>query len=149
MKTLVVGLGNPSFKDDSIGPRITRLLADRINRPDITVAETSASGLDFLDLLAEYDKAVIIDAIQSLSGKAGSTYRLKPETLNSRHKQIPHTMDFVAAIDLGKRLGLPLPGEIIIIGIEVGDITNPGNHCTPQVENAIPSCVEQVLREIN
>ncbi len=149
MKTLVIGLGNPAFGDDYVGPRIARMIADRVNHSEITVVETCDAGLDFLDLLAGYDKAVIIDAFRTPSGKIGQVYRVLPEALASQNSGSPHNIDFVTAIELSKRLNLPLPSEIIIFGIEAGDVSQPGNRCNPKVEDAIPVCVERVLRELN
>lgn len=150
VKTLIIGLGNPVFGDDNVGLRIARTLADRIQQPEITVAEASAAGLDLLDLLVGYDRAIIIDAVQSATGKAGQIYRLQLETLcHLRDNHTPHSIDFVSALELGRRLGLPLPEKIIIFGIEAGNVTTPGEGCTPEVESAIPLCVEKVLQELN
>ncbi|MBN1367456.1 MAG: hydrogenase maturation protease [Dehalococcoidales bacterium] len=147
--TLVIGLGNMDYGDDSIGPQVARIIADRVHRQGITIIETSDAGLDFLDLLADYDKAIIIDAFRTHHGEVGSIYRAAPETLASQNSSSPHSINFLNAIELGKSLNLPLPDEIIIYGIEAGDISQPGNRCTPEVEDAIPVCVEQVLKELN
>jgi hydrogenase maturation protease len=147
-RTLVIGLGNTSFGDDGIGPRIARIIAGRIDRPDVTIIETNDAGLDFLDLLSEYDKAVIIDVFNTPQGEAGRIYRVLPETLVSQNNESPHKIDFVSAIELGKRVNAPLPGEIVIFGIETGDISTT-NKRTPIVEAAIPTCVERVLLELN
>jgi len=149
VRTLVIGLGNPTFQDDNVGPRVARSLSGLINRSDITIAETSVGGLDFLELLTDFNKVIIIDAFQSQKSEAGRIYRVKPEALISQDTIPPHNMDFISAIELAKHLGLPLPDEIIIFGIEVGDITSPENYCTPQVEEAIPVCAERVLQELN
>ena len=48
------------------------------------------AGLDFLDLLAGYDRTIIIDAIQTGKGVPGQIYRLGPEILaGTRHATIP------------------------------------------------------------
>ena len=149
MKTLVVGLGNPILKDDGVGLRVAEALKSRLDRPEVTVVETSMAGLSFLDLLAGYDKAIIIDAIQTEGGNAGQIYRLDLEALGLiKHAATPHDMDFITALALGKRLGIALPQEVVIFAIEVADASTFGEECTPEVRQAIPACVETIIQEL-
>ena len=149
MKTLILGLGNPILSDDGVGVWVARALEGRLNQPDVTVMETSVAGLDFLELLVGYDRAIIIDSIQTKEGKVGQVYRLEPEAFNAtRHASTPHDVNFATALELGKRLGLALPQQIIIFAIEVENVTTFGEECTPKVRDAIPVCVEMVIQEI-
>ena len=150
MKTLVLGLGNPILGDDSVGLHVARALEDRLSQPEITVTEASVAGLNFLDLLVGYDRAIIIDAIQTNEGKAGQVYRLRPEAFNAtRRASTPHDVNFATALELGNRLGLTLPQQITIFAIEVKNISSFTEECTPEVERAIPICVEMVIEELN
>ena len=150
MKTLVLGLGNPILGDDSAGLRVARALEDRLNQPEITVTEASVAGLGFLDLLVGYDRAIIIDAIQTNEGKAGQVYRLGPEAFNdTRRASTPHGVNFATALELGNRLGLALPQRIAIFAIEVENVSSFTEECTPEVKRAIPICVEMVIEELN
>jgi len=149
MKTIILGLGNPVRADDSIGLCVAHALTKRLNSPEITVTEASVSGLDILDLLVGYERAIIIDAIQTKGGQPGQIYRLEPGTfVATRHSVNPHSVDFTMALELGKRLGLALPGEMVIFGIEVAEVNSFSEECTPQVAAAIPVCVEMVLQEL-
>ena len=70
MKTIILGLGNPILSDDGVGNRVALELEDKLaQRQDVTVIETSMSGLSLIDMLAGYDKAIIVDAIQTTEGK--------------------------------------------------------------------------------
>lgn len=149
VKTLILGLGNPILSDDGVGLLVARALAGRLNQPEITVMETSMAGLDFLDVLAGYDRAIIIDAIQTREGKVGQIYRLEPEALNAtRHSASPHDINFATALELGNRLGLPLPKQIVIFAIEVEDVTSFSEDCTPEVKKAASSCATMVMQEL-
>jgi len=149
MKTLVLGLGNPILSDDGVGLRIAAELKSRLSQQEATIMETNMAGLGLLDLLAGYDKAIIIDAIQTVDGKAGQIYRLGPEVFNTtRHAISPHDVDFATALELGNMLGLTLPKQIVIFAIEVVDVDTFSEECTPEVRQAIPVCVEMVIREI-
>ena len=149
MKTLVLGLGNPILSDDGIGFHVTRVLESRLNQPEVTVTEASMAGLSLLDLLAGYDRAIIIDAVQTVGGKAGQIYRLEPDVFDAaRHAGTPHEVNFTTALELGKKLGLALPQQIVIFAIEVKNITSFSEECTPEVERAIPVVVDMVMAEL-
>ena len=149
MKTLVLGLGNPILSDDGVGIRIAQELKSSLDQEDITVMEASIAGLDFLDSLAPYDRVIIIDAIQTGDGKAGQIYRLELEALDAtKHASSPHDVNLATALELGRRLGIPLPEEIVIFAIEVEDVTTFSEKCTPEVEQAVPEAVDVVMREL-
>jgi hydrogenase maturation protease len=149
MKTIILGLGNPIRADDSVGLCVARVLAGRLNSLEITVIEASVSGLDILDLLVGYERAIIIDAVQTKGGRPGQIYRLDPGALVvTRHSTNPHSVDFATALELSERLGLALPRETVIFGIEVAEVDSFSEECTPQVVAAIPVCVDMVLQEL-
>jgi hydrogenase maturation protease len=150
MKTLVLGIGNPILSDDGVGNQVARVLQNQLKQPDVTIIETSVAGLDILDLLAGYDRLIVVDAIQTRAGKAGDVYRLEPDPLiATRHAATPHDVNFATALELGKRLGMALPKKITIFGIEAADVTSFSEECTPQVQGAISICVEMIIREIS
>lgn len=149
MKTLVIGLGNPILCDDGIGNRVARVLSNRCQLPDVTITETSQAGLDFIDLVIGYDKIIIIDAIITGHNKPGNIMRLTPQSLyTTLHSSSLHDINLSSAIELGRKLQAPMPEEISIFAIEVQDIDTFGEYCTPEVEAAIPRCVERVLAEL-
>ncbi|MFC2049921.1 hydrogenase maturation protease [Chloroflexota bacterium] len=148
-KTLILGLGNSLLSDDGVGLSVAAELKSRLDQSDINVMETSVAGLSLLDLLVGYDRAIIIDAIQTLDGKPGQIYRLDPEAFDTTRRTIsPHDVNFTTALKFGKKVGLPLPQEIVIFAIEVSDVSTFSEEYTPQVKRAIPTCVEMVLQEL-
>lgn len=150
MKTLVLGLGNPILSDDSVGFRVVQQLKARFDKPDLTLVESSASGLSLLDLVNGYDKVIIIDAIKTQGGEAGKIYRLGAENLGAiRHSASPHDINLATALELGKKLGAALPQQIIIFAIEVVEVTTFSEKCTPEVEKAIPLAASMVAEELN
>lgn len=150
MKTLVLGLGNSILCDDAAGIRVAQALESRLNQPEVTVGEACAAGLDILDLLTGYDRAIIIDAVQTAKGKPGQIYRLEPEAFDSiKQLNSPHDLNFVTALKLGSKLGLTLPQKIIIFGVEAKDVTTFSEECTPMVESAIPLVADMVVAELD
>ena len=147
-------MGNSLLSDDGVGLCVAAELKNRlkqsdITQSDITVMETSVAGLSLLDLLVGYDRAIIVDAIQTVGGKAGQIYRLEPKAFDTAlHTASAHGIDFTTALEFGKKLGLPLPQEIVIFAIEASNVSTFSEECTPEVTRAIPTCVEMVLREL-
>jgi hydrogenase maturation protease len=148
-RTLVLGLGNPILSDDGIGCHVALALKEKLKEPDIDVMEASIAGLDFLDLLARYDRAIIIDAIQTGEGTPGQIYRFEPDMLaNTSHAASTHDVNLATALDLGKRLGLALPQKIDVLAIEVADTDRFSEECTPEVAAVIPDCIEMVIKAL-
>ena len=99
MKTLILGLGNAILSDDGVGIYVVRELRDRVNRREVEVVETGLAGLRLLDLLTGYDKAIIVDAIESGEGSAGDIYRLTPIDFEAaKHLSSVHDMDFTIPV---------------------------------------------------
>jgi hydrogenase maturation protease len=150
MKTLVLGMGNPIITDDGVGIQVAHEVANQLNDPQVTVAETSAAGLSLLDSIVGYDKVVIIDAIQTEKGEAGQIYRMSTADFSlTKHFSSPHQINLVTALELGKMLNLAMPEEITVFAVEAKDITNFSEKCTPEVEQAIPEVVKMVLQELD
>ena len=149
MKTLILGIGNPILKDDGVGPRIVEDLRQHIIDPDVTLQETSLSGVNLMEMLIGFDRAIIIDAIQS-GGKPGQIYRLTTQDFGVPQKDAfsEHNMSLFQSIELGKRLALHMPSQIVIIAVEAENVTDFEERLTLEVEKAIPGVVDQVLEEL-
>ena len=148
-KTLVLGLGNPILSDDGAGCRVAAALKEKENTLDVEVMEAGIANLDLIDLLSGYEKVIIIDAIQTKRGKPGKIYRFGPNALaNTRHAGNPHAINIATAIELGKKLKIKMPQEIIIFAIEAEDVNSFSEECTPAVSKAVPECVDMVMREL-
>ena len=149
LKTLVLGVGNPILSDEGVGFRVVQALKGRVDDQQVTVLEMSRNWLDVVDLLAEYDRGIVIHAIQTKEGKVGEVYRFRPEDLDAGAYCIsPHHVNLGGAIKAAKRLGMAVPREIVIFAIEVEDVTTWSENCTPCVERAIQVVARMVTREL-
>ncbi len=151
----MLGLGNPILSDDGVGIHVVRLVAARAaqhaTRPRVEVAEASVGGLRLLEVLAGFDRVIIVDAIQTPGGRPGEVHRLGVGDLwTSLHADSTHDLSLRGALTLGRELGLPLPADeaITILAIEVEDVLTFGEACTPHVQAAIPSIVQAVVDEL-
>jgi hydrogenase maturation protease len=64
MKTLILGLGNPLLKDDSVGLRVAQEVETLIPEGmGIEVGLDYWGGLRLMERMIGFDRAIIIDAI--------------------------------------------------------------------------------------
>jgi hydrogenase maturation protease len=150
-KTLVLGLGNPILTDDGVGIHVARAAAARCTRDDVAFTEASVGGLRLLEIIADYDRLIMVDAIQTRGGKPGDVYRLGVDDLRtSLHVGSTHDLSLHGALNFGRNLGMALPDNqaIAIIAVEVADVLTFGEKCTPAVAAAIPLAVDRVLDEL-
>ncbi|UCB59423.1 MAG: hydrogenase maturation protease [Thermoplasmatales archaeon] len=150
MKTIVLGIGNPILQDDGVGIHVANQLKQYVKNPDITIDEAQTGGMNLLDLIVGYDKAILIDAVNIRGAKDGEVKRLLLSDLSSYHSDNPHDVSLVEAIKLAKCLGEEkIPREVVIIGIVLRKIPYIfGEELSPKIAAAVPKAVKMTLKEI-
>ena len=151
MKTLVLGIGNPILRDDGIGIYVARAAEAAYDKDDVDFCEASVGGLRLLNVINGYERVIMVDAIMMRDGRPGDIYRMGPNELcASLHADCSHDMSLPVALALGRELGMVLPDDenFVILAVQVEDVINFGEECTPKVEAAIPRAVERVLHEL-
>ena len=146
MNTLILGIGNPILTDDGVGIRIAQRLKEE--NAKLKVIETSEAGITLLDLIAGYDKLIIIDSIKTEKGKPGDLYKLELEDLKpAKDFSSSHGIGIATAFELGKGLRYRMPKYTSIYAVEIKDNTTFGEKCTEEVEQRIPFIVKQIVRK--
>lgn len=109
----------------------------------------NVAGIRILDIIAGYDKLVIVDAVEK-GGKPGELHNISLKELNETvHLTSIHSINFATAIELGKKMGLKIPESISIYGIEIKEVFKFSERMTPEVECSIKSnAVEIIEREL-
>jgi hydrogenase maturation protease len=151
LKTLLLGLGNPILTDDGIGVYVVRAVAARWSGEGVNFQEASAGGLRLLEVIAGYDRLILVDAIQTPDGAPGQIHRLTPDDLRtSLHAGSTHDLSFQGALAWGRRIGMALPPDdaITIIAVEAEDVLTFGEALTSAVATGLPNAVEAVLAEL-
>ena len=146
MGTLVLGMGNPILRDDRIGLRVIEELEGLFFDSDVTLRTSTLAGMNLLECLMGFDRVILVDGIQT-GGEPGSVYRLSPRDFVARHA-LPHlhNIDFFRALTLARDLIPDMPNDVVIIGIEVKDVSTFGEDLTPEVERSVPQAVGQILQ---
>jgi hydrogenase maturation protease len=154
-RTLILGLGNPILRDDGIGWRVVQEVAQRLAQPapsappSLEIDYASLGGISLMERLIGYDRAILVDAIQTRDGVPGTIYRLTPEDLPTRHANAAHDATLKAALGMGRDLGAALPAEIVIIAVEAHDVREFGETLSPAVAAAVGPAAQAVLAALN
>ena len=156
MKILLVGMGNPVLTDDAIGVRLAKDFKARfgwvLRAPSVSVVEEcSVGGMNLLDVVAGYDRLIVLDSIKTEGGTPGTWYHFTGESLReTMNLSNVHDANFATALELGRRLGHKIPPEraIHIIAIEVEDNITFAETMTPILETAYPLISKEIFTEI-
>lgn len=148
--TVVVGLGNPILGDDAVGLRVARALAAEFDGDAaVDVKELHAGGMRVMDAVAGYERAVIVDAMRTGDLPPGSVRRLGAADLGpARNLASTHDTNLPTALALGALLGLPMPREVAVFGVEARTLGAFGEALSPEVERAVPAAVRLIAREL-
>jgi hydrogenase maturation protease len=151
--TVLIGMGNPIVSDDGVGVRLAHELAARLTeRHDVVVLEEcSVGGLNLLDVVRGFDRAIVVDSIKTPDGLPGAWYRFAGsalrETMNLRNV---HDANFATALELGRRMGMRVPAEdeVHIFAVEIFDNLTFGEELSPVLEAALPELLDEMHAEI-
>ncbi len=144
--------------DDAAGIEAVRrwqeIYSATASRSDILVQTSELPGLGLLDMLAGFDAALIVDALESLA-MPGTIYHLDPEELSSftAAAKSAHGWGVAETLQLGRKLSPDTePVRIRLLGIvaasmELGQpLSEPVAAALPAACEAIESEVQRLLR---
>lgn len=147
MKTLVLGLGNELIADDAIGILAARELKIRLEGK-ADVIESSVAGMALLEILIDYDRAIILDALVTGHHAPGTILELKPEDLGAVVAPSAHYAGLPEVIAVARQLQVTFPREIRILAMEVKDALTLGGPLSDEVRNALPEWIERVMQAV-
>ena len=148
-QVLVLGIGNPLRGDDGIGPRVIKALNRRGLPEGATALDAGTGGLDLLQILEGWKRAIIIDAAD-VGREPGQFVRFTPDEarfVGSQDATSLHNAGLAEVLTLTDAVGQPLP-EMVIFGVQPEKI-GWGEGLSPTVETALPALVDAVLDEVN
>jgi hydrogenase maturation protease len=139
-RTAVLGLGNPILSDDGVGLVVAQELRRLLGRrpiPGVEVLDSSRGGFDLIELLQGYARAILVDSLDLPDPRPGRIRQLTLRDVSGCARLIgAHEITIGAAFQLAERLGIPMPCQVRIFGIEGRDIHTLGEGLTPSVRAA-------------
>jgi hydrogenase maturation protease len=152
MRTIVLGVGNPILCDDGAGIHVAHQLKKQITDPSVTIDEAYTGGMNLLDMMIGYEKAILIDTVHVADAKNGDVKRLSlKDCVDVGHTSNPHDVSLQEALGLAEKLGeKQIPKEIVLIGIVVKEAPlHFGEHLSTHIAAAVPKAIEMTLHELN
>jgi len=145
MKTVIIGLGNTVVSDDGAGIYVARMLSGRFESDEVSVIETDSAGMNLMEMLGGFDRAFLVDAILLNGEEPGTVFRLRADDLQITPRLSScHDIDIVTALELGRQLGLHMPGEVTIFAIQGDDMKTLHEGCTPGVEVSLLPLADEI-----
>lgn len=148
MKTLIVGLGNPTLGDDGVGWKVVKEVCKSLPK-ELTVQVNclTLGGLGLMEHLIGYDRAILVDAFAT-DAPVGSISVLKLSQLpnySAYHIAGAHDTSLLKAMELGREMGAHLPEEVMVVGIATERIHEFNEELSPPVVQVVPCVVKIVL----
>ena len=132
MYSVVVGVGNPLLRDDAVGLEIAKQLDGKINA-DVKLA--IAGGLELAEMIADYELAVIVDAIKNMEG-------VKEIDVDEYEESVAnHDISFPSAYRILSRY-IRMP-KIRVIGIGIKNLEIKEG-LSEEVKKLMPLAIEKI-----
>jgi hydrogenase maturation protease len=139
--TVVLGLGNPVLGDDAAGLQVAAALERLlIEDPvaDVQVVTSTRAGFEVIDLLAGASHAIIVDCLEDPNPEPGRIRRLALQDVAGASRLVgAHDISVGVAFELAGALGIEMPREIEIYGVEGAAPTGLGEALSPAVQAAV------------
>ncbi len=146
-RTLVLGLGNDFAGDDAIGVLAARALL--VELEDVAdVVESALSGLALIEILAGYDRAIIVDSIVTGRYPPGTIVEMGLMDVGRVVAPSVHQAGLPELAAVASRLGLGFPSRTVVLAVEVVDPYTLGIGLSEPVAAALDELVERVRDQV-
>ena len=146
----VLGIGSP-FGDDQLGWEVVKLLEQCIDLNQFTSDQLQLiccdrPGMYLLELMKDANTVFLIDAIKT-GAACGTLHRFKNQEIEAISNPLSsHTLGITEAMKMGRALD-ELPPNVILYGIEIGDIHYQSSLSEPTIK-AIKVLSKQIQNDI-
>lgn len=147
--SVLVGLGSPIRTDDAVGLAVTSLVHEQLDGEVWELKHLAVGGIELVESIAGYEKAVIVDAIHTQDGEIGDCFLLDLEgATTSARVGMTHEIGLLEGLDLGRRLGMQMPTVVRVYAVKVSDTYTVSEEMTPEVAAGVPAIVEQLVDDL-
>jgi len=138
----IIGCGNPFMGNDGAGYLTMQALEGRC--PGVDCIDGGAGGFGLIPLMEEYDRVVIVDAMVGVGDRIGDVLVFETPPSWTLPACALHDIGVGEAVTIARELGYT--GEVVTVGIEVGEIQAFSREVDPAVEEGIRVAREHILR---
>lgn len=143
-----MGIGNTIRGDDGIGIRVARKLKEILSS-QVDVKESPTAGLDLIESILGYRRAILIDAIRTPRGVVGQIHRFGIKEIRAASSaSFSHGLGLGEIVKLGTML---MPREmpaVRVLGVEAKNVNDFSENLSPELERKFDEIVEVIGNEI-
>jgi len=137
-ETLICYLGNPIVRNDCIGYILGRRLEREYAGADITVREFTGSALDFVSETQGFRQVLVVDAMVTGTAPVGTVKVMAEADLEKyRVGASAHSINLPEALALARKMHIPMPERVVLIGIEVAWSGEFGEELAPELADQL------------
>ena len=141
-RVCIIGCGNPLMGNDAAGILVMRRFEGRCSGVDVIDGGTGGFGL--IPLMEGYEKVVIVDAMVGIGDRIGAVLTFETPPSWDLPAYALHDAGIGEVVTLARELGYA--GEILTVGIEVGEIRAFSREIDPAVEEGIQVAGREIRR---
>jgi len=149
VRTVILGLGNPIVSDDAVGLHVVAAVRRLIGEPlpdHLAIRESQRGGFELVELLAGFDRAILVDALELPDPVPGRVQRLTMDDVSGSVRLVGvHEVTVGHAFELGEISGVPMPKDVLIFAIEGKDMRTIAEQLTPDVAAAIEPLAKEIV----
>ena len=153
--TLIIGLGNPILGDDGVGWLVVQKFEQnlkylKLSDPnlDLEFDYLCLGGLSLMERMAGYQDVILVDSILTGDHPIGTVYSLPLASLpnfSSGHSTSAHDTSLATALELGRKMGLDLPGEVWVVGIEAENVYEFSEEVSPEIQSVVADAAQLLM----
>ncbi|MGB9497342.1 MAG: hypothetical protein C4B57_08045 [Deltaproteobacteria bacterium] len=158
-RTLLLGIGNTIRGDDGVGIFTARALKKEIHYTNIHIMGTQEICINLLDIIADYEKVIIIDSIRTGHKEPGYIYRFASLESNLMgfakdrfgtfiEPYSSHQIGLATIINMANNFYIHMPKDITIFAIEIENGDFFSDTLTPKIRASIPELVNIIKQEL-
>ena len=106
------------------------------------VVTSSASGFALLDEVTGARRLLVVDTVLTGAVPPGSLRVLTEDQVRATPGGSPHFLGLFDVLGAARALGMPVPGEVIILAVEAFDCMTFGGAMHAAVESAVSPAVD-------
>lgn len=145
-KLRVLGIGSP-FGDDQLGWEVVKSLEkcqqlQQFIPEQLQLMCSDRPGVHLLELMRDVNTVFLIDAVKA-GGVCGTLYQFKNQEIEDVNSPLSsHAFGVAYAIKIGRALN-ELPSNVILYGIEIGDV-----HYQKGLSNSIIQAIKILSKQM-
>jgi len=144
---LVLGIGNILLRDEGVGVRVVERLQQMDLPASVEVVDGGTAGADLLDVIAERQKVIVVDAVDADAEPAAILRFTGDELARSDTPDISmHDLGIAETLAMTKMLGCA-PKKVVFFGVKPADLS-PGLELSKPIADAMEKIIHMVLDEI-